>query len=54
MHFFNSRFRTLFEERNHKAQINHLRMNQRSKNTLVLDYIEGTTRICKFYIQGGD
>ena len=54
MHYFNSRFRSLFELRNNRAQLKSTALNQRLKNTLALDYLEGAIRIGKFSMKVGD
>lgn len=40
MHFFNSRFKPLFEIRNARAQSKHFKLNQRLKNIIAIDAFE--------------
>ena len=54
MHFFTNRFKQFFLLRNHRAQFKHFRLNQRLRNVLALDYLEGAVRLNKFYMKGGE
>lgn len=54
VHFFTNRYRTLFKLRTHRANLKHFMLNQRLRNTLALDYLEGAVRINKFSMNGCD
>ena len=54
MHFFTNRYRTLFTLRTHRAQFKRFRLNQRLRNVIALDYLEGSLRIGKFHLKGGE
>ena len=54
MHFFNGRFKPFFLLRTHRAQFKHFKLNQRLRNVLALDYLEGSIRINKFSLKEGD
>ena len=54
MHFFTNRYKSLFMLRNTRAQFKHFKLNQRLRNVLALDYLEGATRINKSFRKGGD
>ena len=52
MHFFNGRFKPFFVLRSHRAQLRHFKLNQRLRNVLALDYLEGSLRLGKFNMKG--
>ena len=54
MHFFNGRFKPFFLLRSHRAQFKHFKLNQRLRNVIALDYLEGSIRLGKFNLKGGD
>lgn len=54
MHFFNGRFKPFFLLRTHRAQFKHFKLNQRLRNVLALDYLEGAIMINRTFIKGGD
>ena len=54
MHFFNGRFKPFFLLRSHRAQFKHFKLNQRLRNVIALDYLEGSLRLGKFNLKGGD
>ena len=54
MHFFNGRFKPFFVLRKHCAQFKHFKLNQRLRNVLALDYLEGAIRINKFSMKEGE
>ena len=54
MHFFTNRFKQLFLLRSHRAQFKHFKLNQRLRNVLALDYLEGAVRLNKIFVKGGE
>ena len=54
MHFFNGRFKPFFLLRTQRAQFKHFKLNQRLRNVLALDYLEGAIMINRTFMNGGD